>query len=138
MFSRVHSHHHIVGFKPVTLTPSCLSHTLPLHHDYESLTLCFSSEPKLHDINNSRAAVKHSFPNAVNISQEENIFAVSPSWINSHISAGCLIIHPNRGRSTVHSRLMLLSGSNLCRIRSARMLNSIVTPCVKALYILSL
>lgn len=57
---------HIVGFKLMTMIAK------PLNYDYTSLTLCFSSEPKLQNINNSSEAVKCRFQNAVNISQEAN------------------------------------------------------------------
>lgn len=111
----------------MTLTASCLPCKL-LHYHYASLALCFSSEPKLQNINNSAAAVKCRFQTAVNVSQEEDILSCFPPRIivNSHIFAGCLIIHPNRGRSTVHSRLMFISGSNLGRIRFTCMQNAFV------------
>lgn len=46
---------------------------------HASHTLCFSSEPKLRNINNSSTAVKCRFQNAVNVSQEEMNLSRFPS-----------------------------------------------------------
>lgn len=88
-FTYIDSHHqHIVGFKPVTLTASCLPRKL-LHNDYACLTLCFSSEPKLQNINNSSAAVKCRFQNAANVSQMGNMLSCFPPLDNSKQSYFC-------------------------------------------------